>query len=291
MIVLLLAILSSSVIFVIFKLFSFYKIDVFQAIVFNYFTAFTCGVLLYGSEWNSAALTIGNWPYYMVICSILFISLFILMGLSSQRNGVAMTSTANKMSMAMSMLLMIFLYGEDITLLKIVGIALAFIGVLLVSFSKETDASEKGAHWMLLVLFVGSGMLDFILNFVQKYELGVLTPSLFSAFGFGIAGCIGLSILIVQILKKKATFALRNVAAGIVLGIPNYFSIYLLMQSYTATGWTDSTVLAINNVAVVILSVLVGYFAFKENITLRKLIGLIVAISAIILIYVAGLKA
>jgi hypothetical protein len=48
-------------------------------------------------------------------------------------------------------------------------------------------------------------MLDFILNFVQKYELGVLTPSLFSAFGFGIAGCIGLSILIVQILKKKAT--------------------------------------------------------------------------------------
>jgi multidrug transporter EmrE-like cation transporter len=37
--------------------------------------------------------------------------------------------------------------------------------------------------------------------------------------------------------------------------------------------------------------VLVGYFAFKESITRRKLIGLIVAISAIILIYFAGLKA
>jgi len=291
MIILLFAILSSSIIFVIFKLFSFYKVDVFQAIVFNYFTAFTCGVLLYGSEWNPAALETGNWLYYVFICAILFISLFILMGISSQRNGVALTSTAVKMSMAMSMLLMIFLYGEEITILKIAGIALAFLGVILVSLSKETNAAEKGAHWMLLVLFIGSGMLDFILNFVQKYELGVLTPSLFSAFGFGIAGCIGLSILIVQIINKKTVFKVRNIFAGVVLGIPNYFSIYLLMQSYSATGWTDSTVLAINNVAVVILSVLVGYFSFKENITLRKLTGLVIAISAIILIYFAGLKA
>ncbi len=40
-------IISSTLIFVIFRLFEKYKIDTFQAIVFNYFTAFICGVVLY----------------------------------------------------------------------------------------------------------------------------------------------------------------------------------------------------------------------------------------------------
>ena len=94
MIPLLVSILCSSLIFIIFKLFPKFKIDTFQAIVFNYFTAFICGVLLFGKEWNAAALDSGNWHWYIVLCAILFISLFILMGISSQKNGVALTSIA-----------------------------------------------------------------------------------------------------------------------------------------------------------------------------------------------------
>ncbi|MDG1658691.1 MAG: EamA/RhaT family transporter, partial [Crocinitomicaceae bacterium] len=44
MIALLLSVLSSSLIFVIFKLFARFKIDTFQAIVVNYFMAFIIGV-------------------------------------------------------------------------------------------------------------------------------------------------------------------------------------------------------------------------------------------------------
>lgn len=289
MIVLVLAILSSSLIFVIFKLFDRFKIDTFQAIVFNYFTAFLCGVLLYRHEWDSTALVEGNWPVYVLLSAVLFISLFVLMGWSSQRNGVAMTSTAVKMSMAMSMLLMILLYGETLSVVKFTGIVLAFLGVFLVSFGKEESSSEKGAHWMLIVLFLGSGVLDFVLNFVQKFELGSLSPSLFSAFGFGCAGLIGLGILLVQILKGKAKIQMKNVAAGVLLGIPNYFSIFLLMTSYRVTGWNDSTVLAINNVSIVVFSALVGFLVFREPAGWRKLAGLTVSLIAIVLLYVAGI--
>lgn len=289
MIILALAIVSSSLIFVIFKLFQRLNIDTFQAIVFNYFTAFLCGVLLYGHEWNDSALQAGKWPIFGIVCSLLFISLFILMGKSSQKNGVAMTSTAVKMSMAMSMLLMIALYGESVSILKIAGIVLAFLGVFLVSFGKEEAASEKGAHWMLIVLFLGSGVLDFVLNYVQKYELGSLSPSLFSAFGFGLAGLIGFVILMVNVLKKKTGIELKNILAGIILGIPNYFSIFLLISSYRSTGWNDSTVLAINNVAIVVFSALVGFLFFKEPAGWRKLAGLSVSVLAIGLLYVAGI--
>lgn len=288
MIELIISILSSSVIFVLFKLFPRFRIDTFQAIVFNYFTAFTCGILLFGHQWNSKALETGNWPFYVIICGILFIGLFIIMGFCSQRNGVALTSIAVKMSMAISMLLIIVSYHESLSFLKIAGILLAFLGVFLVSFDKNSDDANKGSIWLLLILFVGSGLLDFILNYVQKYELQDLTPSLFSAFGFGFAGLIGFVILSFQLLTKKNKFSFRSLVAGILLGIPNYFSIYLLIAAYKSTGWNDSTVLAVINVSVVLVSAVIGFIAFKEHVTAKKITGLVSAVAAITLLYIAN---
>ena len=289
MISLALAILFSSCIFVIFKLFDRYKIDVFQAIVFNYFTAFLCGILLYGNEWNPIALKDITWFYYAIVAAILFISLFILMGLSSQKNGVAITSVAVKMSMAASVFGMIFLYNESVSTLKILGILFAFAGVVLVSWqSKDANENQKKSLWMLFALFFGSGILDLVLNYVQKNELKVLTPSLFSAFGFGMAGIIGLVVFLFQLQQKKARFAFKNVLGGIALGIPNYFSIYLLIKSYKDTGWADSTVLAIINVSIVCIAAFTGFLVFKEKLNLTKGLGIIASLLAILMLYWAN---
>lgn len=290
MIPLIVSILCSSLIFVIFKLFPKYGINTFQAIVFNYFTAFTCGILLFGKDWNPKALETGNWPYFVILSAILFISLFIVMGISSQKNGVALTSIAGKMSMGLSMLFMIGLYNEPLSLMKIGGILLAFLGVFLVSFAKSNDGKKSNSIWLLILLFVGSAILDVVLNYVQKFEFRYIPASLFSAFGFGLAGLIGLVILGAQILRKSARFEFRNVFAGILLGIPNYFSIYLLILSYKSTGWTDSTVLAIMNVSTVLISAVIGFIAFRENVTVQKIIGLLAAVSAILLLYFANLN-
>lgn len=289
MISLALAILFSSFIFVIFKLFERYKIDVFQAIVFNYFTAFLCGILLFGNEWNPNALNDITWLNYAIVAAILFISLFILMGLSSQKNGVAITSVAVKMSMAASVFGMIFLYNESFSTLKILGILFAFAGVVLVSWqSKDIKENQKKSLWMLFALFFGSGILDLVLNYVQKIELKVLTPSLFSAFGFGMAGIIGLVVFLFQLQQKKARFAFKNVLGGIALGIPNYFSIYMLIKSYKDTGWADSTVLAIINVSIVCMAALTGFLIFKEKINLTKGLGIGASLLAILMLYMAS---
>jgi len=289
MIPLLLSITSSTAIFVIFKLFQRYKIDTFQAIVVNYFTAAILGFVLYGHEWKADALIDTGWMLYAGICSLLFISLFLVMGKSAQVNGVASTSVAVKMSMAVSLLFMVFGYSEDLTWIKIAGILLAFIGVFLVSAPSKKNPQIGQATWMLIVLFFGSGMLDFVLNYVQKFELASLSPSLFSAIGFGLAGIIGVLILIVKIIRKKTQLAWRHILAGLILGIPNYFSIYLLMLSYTTTGWQDSTVLAITNVSVVLASAVLGFLAFKEKASSRKIIGLLAAVLAITTLYIASI--
>jgi multidrug transporter EmrE-like cation transporter len=73
-----------------------------------------------------------------------------------------------------------------------------------------------------------------------------------------------------------------------VLGIPNYFSIYLLIVSYTSTGWNDSTVLAIMNVSIVLIAATIGFMVFKEHVTKRKIFGIITAITAIVVLFFAN---
>ncbi|MDG2440310.1 MAG: EamA family transporter, partial [Crocinitomicaceae bacterium] len=269
-----------------FKLFARFKIDTFQAIVVNYFMAFIIGVVLYGDTWNERIMQNTSWVPFVIICAFMFIGLFLIMGKSSQLNGVASTSVAVKMSMAVSLLLMIISYGESINTLKITGIALAFIGVYLVSSTKGTKLSSSH-KWMLTVLFIASGGFDFLLNYIQNNHLTDLSPALFSAIGLGLAGAIGLALLLVQALRGKVEFELKNIAGGIVLGIPNFFSIYLLLLSYKTTGWTDSTVLAITNVSVVLLSAMMGFVFFKEKATRMKLLGLLTAVLAIVALYLA----
>jgi len=288
MIALIFAILTSSFIFVLFKLFPKYSVNTFQAIVFNYVTACICGFSLFGDQWKMSFIEVGHWPYFAILCGFLFIGLFYLIGISSQKNGVAITSVAVKMSMALSMLLIIFLYRESVSFLKIVGIIAAFTGVFLMAFQKEVKSNAKSYIWMLVVLFLGCAILDFILNYVQKYELSQLPCSLFSAIGFGVSGVIGLIILMVQFIRYSVKIEFKNIIAGILLGIPNFFSIYLLLESYSSTSWNDSTVLAIMNVSVVMISALIGFSAFKESASKQKIAGLVISILAIVILYIAS---
>ena len=119
MITLLLAILFATSILVIFRLFPRFKIDSFQAIVVNYYGAAILGFGFFGHEWNDKITSQLNCLPFALVIGITFISLFLVMAKSSQTNGVASTAIAVKMSMAVSLLMMIIGYSEDVTILTI----------------------------------------------------------------------------------------------------------------------------------------------------------------------------
>ena len=73
MLYLLLSVLFSSAIFIIFKLFDTYKINTLQAIVFNYFTAFTIGILSHESAVKFVELPGKPWFIgAIVLCFIIY---------------------------------------------------------------------------------------------------------------------------------------------------------------------------------------------------------------------------
>ena len=292
------SVLATTWIFILFKLFPKYGVNTFQAIVINYLTACVCGISLYGNTLTKTAFEHTSWIPFVFLCGILFISLFYLMGLSSQRNGMSITSVAVKMSMAISMGLMIFIYKEEITWMKVAGIILSILGVIIMSYARRATSDDDrnpsivtrhsslySRNLLLIAIFLGCGLLDVVLNYVQSFHLQHLSTSLFSAFGLGMAGVFGGIILLINILRKKETFEKKSIIAGILLGIPNYFSIYYLIQSYSSTSWSDSTVLAVLNVATVITSTLAGLVLFKEKLNLQKSAGLVLSLLAIACFY------
>ena len=286
MIYLFLSIFFSTIILVIFRMFRRYGVNTFQAIVYNYIIAFAVGFGLYGDEWRTEHLDQGSWIPYAFIIGGLFIGLFLLMGKSSQENGIGITSVTVKMSLAIPVTMAIFLYNENIYLSKIAGIIGALIGVFLITFQRKSKR-KKGAPnnvLFLIILFFGSGALDTLLNYVERVASGDLSLALFSAIGFGIAGILGLIVLSGALLMKKQHFHWKHVVGGIILGVPNFFSIYFLMMAVRYPELDDSITYALNNVGIVMASFLIGIIAFKELITPLKIVGGVVAIIAIFLL-------
>ena len=278
----------STFIFVLFRLFDRFNISTFQAVIVNYFTAFLCGILVHGNELSKDSFFHLEWLPFVLVSSIFFITLFIMMAFSAQQNGIAATSVAVKMSMAASMLGMILIYNESLSELKLFGIFCALLGVYLIA-SSGSKSNKSSKAYLLIILFIGSGLLDLNLNYAQNHVLNYISTSIFTAFGFAAAGIHGVLFYIIQSFRGRSQpIKLKNLIAGFLLGIPNYYSIYFLLEAYQSIPWQDSSILAVVNVSIVLLSVITGFVVFKEILNQKKLVGIIAALISIFLLYFAS---
>jgi len=286
LIYLLLSILFSTGLFVIFKYFGIYKIDVLKAIFVNYLVAFSMGFLLSERKIPLQEIYLESWFFGALFLGALFVSIFFVMAMTAQKNGVSVASIAGKMSVVVPVFFGIILYNESVTFLKILGIVIALVAVYLSSV-KEEKTAKNGTLLFPILLFLGSGVIDTTLKYVQTNYVADEDISIFSGSLFGIAAIFGFVILVIKTLKKRTPFGLKNIVAGIVLGVPNYFSILFLIKALQNKNFESSTLFTINNVAIVIVSTLVGLVLFKEKFSLKNKIGVALALLGIVLVTIA----
>ncbi|MFQ3180969.1 MAG: drug/metabolite transporter (DMT)-like permease [Polaribacter sp.] len=283
---LLLSILFSTGLIVIFKYFGIFKIDVLKAICVNYIVACSMGLLLAERKIPISEIYLEPWFGSALVLGALFVSIFFVMAMTAQKNGVSVTSIAGKMSVVIPVLFGIFLYNESVTFLKVIGILIALIAVYLSSV-KEGISEKKGTLLFPVLLFLGSGAIDTLLKYIQVNFVADEDIPLFSAGLFGIAGIFGFTILAIRTIKKREAFGFKNMLAGIVLGVPNYYSIFFIIKALQNKNFESSTLFTINNVAIVILSTLVGLLLFKEKFSTKNKIGVALAILGIVLVTIA----
>ena len=286
MIYLLLSILSSTVIFVVFRLYKKYGVNTLQAIIVNYFIACIVGFFGYiESVDDLVRIPSESWFLGTVFLGAMFITVFNLAAITTQRSGLSVVSVATKMSVAIPVLFGIFIYNESLGFLKVTGIILALAAVYLSSIKTKKGISIKKENLIFpLLVFVGSGIIDTTINYLENFYVSETDVGLFSSSIFGIAGIIGTTILIGQAVLGKLKITWKNIAGGIALGIPNYFSIYFLVMALRSPGFENSVIFTLNHVGIVLASTILGIVLFKEVLLKKNWIGIALAVISIILV-------
>jgi drug/metabolite transporter (DMT)-like permease len=287
LIYLLLSILASTLIFVIFNLLGKYKINTLQAIVANYFTAFTVGIISTEEAISATEIINKNWFYGAVFLGFLFIAIFNVMALTAQRNGLSVASVASKMSVAIPIIFGLYAYNESLSFQKTIGILLALFAVYLTSVKAKGGKVSFKNLWLPILLFFGSGVIDTTIKFIETTYVSKNGIPLFSATVFAIAGIIGVAILSVKAIQGHFKFDYKSLIGGVVLGIVNYYSIYMLLKALKIENFESSSIFTVNNVAIVMLSTLIGLAFFKEKLSIKNWSGIAIAILSIVLVTLA----
>ena len=256
-----------------------------QAIVINYFIACMVGFFGFVKETDISLIPEKPWFPGTIFLGVLFIVVFNLAAITTQRSGLSVVSVATKMSVAIPVLFGILYFNESSGTIKIIGIILALAAVYLTSVKNRDGIpiNKKNLIFPILV-FLGSGIIDTSIKFLETSYVSKTEVALFSSSIFFIAGSIGTGILIVQAFMEKLKITGKNILGGIALGIPNFFSIYFLVMALRSEGFESSTVFTINNVAIVLVSTLLGIALFKERLIPKNWIGIALAIISILLV-------
>ncbi|WP_203293058.1 EamA/RhaT family transporter [Luteirhabdus pelagi] len=288
MIYLALSVLASTLIFVAFKLFDRFKINTLHAIIVNYVVACASGLIAYKGNVEISALPSYEWFYYTLGLGALFIIIFNLMAITTQRSGLSVVSVATKMSVVIPILFGLLYYKDSAGFFKILGIVLALIAVYLASIKTKRGIKVQPKNLVFPILvFLGSGIIDTSIKYLEDSYVAKNDVPLFSATIFAAAFLVGFSIIIGQLVKGTFQFQLKSIVGGIALGIPNYFSIYFIVQALRSGILDSSGIFTVNNVAIVMLSTLLGITLFKEKLLRKNWIGIVLAVISIFLVAVA----
>ncbi len=286
---LLAVIVLNTLLYSFFKVFPGYKIDTLQAIVANYWVCVATGSIFLGYFPVSSTSLGQPWTPWAMLMGAGFISIFNLVAYCTRVDGITTATIANKLSLVIPVLFSIFLYNEQAGPMKILGIALAFPAVYLTTRVKGEEGKVPSLFWPAL-LFLGSGLLDTLVKFVEQRYLD--TPQLqaeYTIHVFSTAAVIGTLLVTVLALLGKIKLHPRNIIAGIVLGIPNFFSIYYLIRLLNSDYMQSSASIPVSNIGVVVASSLAAIFIFKEKANKQRIIGLVLAVAAILLITLADI--
>jgi drug/metabolite transporter (DMT)-like permease len=235
----------------------------------------------------------GPWLWLGLGQGVLFISLFNLTALAVQRGGVGYTGMVTKLSVVIPTLVSVTFLGENASPLQWAGLAVALLAIVLLHIPERSafaipgvttpsTAKPSGLIWLGAVLFVGMGIVDSIFGLFDHLAPAGFGPEVFLVTVFATAAAIGAIFLLFQHLTGQSRFEARSLLGGLLLGVPNYLSIYFLLRGLAEV--TKVVFFPLNNIGLLLVVVVIGWLIYKEALRGFRLGGVVLAVGAIALI-------
>lgn len=284
MIYLLLSILSSSVIFTTFKITERFKTNLVKLITVNYLVAALLGFSFNHNPLSVSDALTSKWLPFALLIGFSFILMFFLIGYSTRLSGVAVTTIAGKMSMVIPILFSILYFSEKTTILKVSGLVLATVAVFLTSYRSVNKAKNLILFILPIAIFLGSGITDSIVKYAQNYFVPNSMSLLFPAMVFLTALLLGLLFILINPKSISKSFTIVELIGGTILGIANFGSLYFFILALNNSKLDSSIVFGLNNICIVLFSILIGSIMFKEKLSRVNFSGVLMTVIAILIL-------
>jgi drug/metabolite transporter (DMT)-like permease len=215
--------------------------------------------------------------------ALLWPGAFFLMMWGVRRYGVSLAGSVTRLSLSVPVIFALLFLRERFTPATVLGVAGAFAAFLLLSPFKQARGLDRQAIWYFPALVLIFGVVDLWVNLHHTTAPGgerfLFVVLIFS----GAAACAWVAVALRR-LRPDAGSVLR----GLLLGVPNFFSTYLLMEALRAPVFAglSAIVYALYSAAGVVLAFMAGAVLWKEPLTGKNKLGVALAVVAVMLLNV-----
>ncbi len=279
-IALLLATMGSASISIVLRLFRASDNNRYAMILGNYLTCTLVGFLLIPDK----SLLLNAHPV-TYICGFaggfLFVLSLVCMQTSVTQSGAILSSAFSKLGLLVPLLMSVLFYREQPSLLQAAGLLLVLASIWLMSRTGHNERQEDIHLLFLLVVLITNGLSDcmakiYSVNGIREEE------SVYMFLVFFFAAVFTFFLLLWEKKRTGKSAALKDLAAGILVGLPNYFSsILILMSLRTIPAFI---VYPVFSTGAILFVTLISIPLFKEYLNRNQIISLGLILGALVLL-------
>lgn len=278
MLYLFLAMLGSAAMSLVLKAFRAQKGNRYGIILGNYITCVLVGLLMMPDR----SLILHGSPSTL-ICGVIggffFVAGLTAMQSSIRANGAALTAAFAKLGLVVTLGVSILCFGEWPALMQLVGIALVFLALLLIHGGAE---KAGGGSFLLLVLVLLTGGGGDAMSKVFEQLGGEGEGTLYFFWLFLTAGVLAAILAWRETRQTGLKLLPGELAAGILVGIPNYFSSLLLLLALERMP--ALVVYPAASTGTILLVTVLSALLFRERISRRQAAGMVLILAALVLL-------
>ncbi|MDO4493177.1 MAG: SMR family transporter [Clostridia bacterium] len=214
-----------------------------------------------------------------LVAGVFYVGTYKLLQWNILHNGAVLSAAFMKLGVLVPSLLAVLWFGERPRVPQIAGLVLAVAAILLLHSEKSADATEKrsGTKWMLVVLLLSGGVCDGLSKVYEVYGDPALESD-FLLYLFAVAFLLCTATCLV----KRERPGRRDLAAGVCIGVPNYFSTRFLLLSLSRIPAVVAY--PTYSVSAILVVLFAGLAFFRERLSRRQWGAIGVILAALVLL-------
>lgn len=282
MLYLVLAVAASAAMALVLKLFKDQKGNRYGILLGNYLT---CVVISFLMLPDKGLLRSGSMT--TLLCGLggglFFVLALVCMQSSIRSNGAGLTSAFARLGLIVALGLSVLLFREKPTPMQLVGIGLAIGAIVVLRSDGGAKTRRRGGFALLLLTLAASGCADAMAKVFDVY--GPQAEDKLYFFWLFVTALLLCAVLAaVEGVRTKKKLRFGAFAAGTLVGVPNYFSSYLLLRSLQALPATVAY--PSYSTATILLVLALSALFFHERLTRRQWPGIALILAALVLLNV-----